>query len=413
MAAIAGLRGSGDWGTDERPKNFREMILWMSPNGQTPLTALTAKMKKQTTDDPEFAWWEETLTIVRVKLDDATDMSNVDTAVVCDNGALDLKPGDMLLVELAAGTQTANYANEIVRVATVTDDTHFTIVRGQAGSSAASITDNSFFTLIGSAYEEGTGAPAATTRNPTKLYNYTQIFKDSYSITNTAKATYARTGDPIKNDKKRKMFDHSTRMEMAFLFGKRYEIASGAVAGKPQRFTGGLMFFLAANAGGTRVVVKSSAYTAGNMNLFIDDVKDVFDYTGEGATGGDERIVLCGNGFLNVMNQLAVKAGVINFGDIVKVYGMQFVQLVTPQGTFYFKSHPLMNVHPVYTNTAFVIDPPSLYYRPLDGRDTKPDDNIQLPGEDAQKGQWIGEVGLEFHHLQTMKCVTNATWAAS
>jgi hypothetical protein len=41
--AIAGLRGTGDWGTDERPKNFREMILWRNPNGQAPLTAIMAK----------------------------------------------------------------------------------------------------------------------------------------------------------------------------------------------------------------------------------------------------------------------------------------------------------------------------------------------------------------------------------
>lgn len=26
MASINGLRGSGDWATDERPKNFREAI---------------------------------------------------------------------------------------------------------------------------------------------------------------------------------------------------------------------------------------------------------------------------------------------------------------------------------------------------------------------------------------------------
>ena len=26
--AVAGLRGTGDWATDERPKNFREMVLW-------------------------------------------------------------------------------------------------------------------------------------------------------------------------------------------------------------------------------------------------------------------------------------------------------------------------------------------------------------------------------------------------
>lgn len=28
LGALAGLRGTGDWGTDERPKNFREYILW-------------------------------------------------------------------------------------------------------------------------------------------------------------------------------------------------------------------------------------------------------------------------------------------------------------------------------------------------------------------------------------------------
>jgi hypothetical protein len=38
MTAIAGLLGTGDWGTDERPKNFRESILWMAPKGDTPMT---------------------------------------------------------------------------------------------------------------------------------------------------------------------------------------------------------------------------------------------------------------------------------------------------------------------------------------------------------------------------------------
>ena len=56
MTAIAGLRGTGDWATDERPKNFREMILWRRPNGKAPLTALMAKMKSEATNDPEFAW---------------------------------------------------------------------------------------------------------------------------------------------------------------------------------------------------------------------------------------------------------------------------------------------------------------------------------------------------------------------
>jgi len=66
--AILGIRGTGDWGTDERPKNFRETILWRQPNGQTPLTALLSKMGSESTNDPEFAWWEEQLNTMRVQL---------------------------------------------------------------------------------------------------------------------------------------------------------------------------------------------------------------------------------------------------------------------------------------------------------------------------------------------------------
>ena len=56
MAAVAGLRGTGDWATDERPKNFRETILWRTPNGDTPLTALMSKVQSDSVDDPEFNW---------------------------------------------------------------------------------------------------------------------------------------------------------------------------------------------------------------------------------------------------------------------------------------------------------------------------------------------------------------------
>ena len=71
--AVAGLRGTGDWATDERPKNFREMILWRNPNGMAPLTALLSKMKTESTDDPEFAWYEEELNALR--LTDGVDSS--------------------------------------------------------------------------------------------------------------------------------------------------------------------------------------------------------------------------------------------------------------------------------------------------------------------------------------------------
>ena len=42
--AFLGMRGTGDWATDERPKNYRQGILYLYPNGSAPLTGLLSKM---------------------------------------------------------------------------------------------------------------------------------------------------------------------------------------------------------------------------------------------------------------------------------------------------------------------------------------------------------------------------------
>lgn len=411
--AIAGLRGTGDWGTDERPKNFREMILWLNPNGDTPLLGLSSKMAKVTTDDPEFAWWTEKLSIVRLRLNDGTNMVAGDTVFVVDEGlngctAQDLKVGDLLLVE--EGAETAGFGYEIIEVTAVTSATQFSAARGRAGTVATGITDNTYMTKIGSAYEEGSAKAAATTRNPTKFYNYTQIFKDTYNISNTARATNARTGDAEKNDKKRKVFDHSTSLELAAMFGKRYE-TTGA-NGKPLRYTGGLSFFLAA-AGATYHDVATAMVGANGIQTWIDTVAAVFDWQGSSGGAGDERIILCGNGAMTAISKAAAAAGTVNFGETVKVYGMNLVKLVIPQGTFYFKTHPLMNQHPRYKGSMYIIHGGGIRYRPLQGRDTKAEDNIQTPGTDAKEGQWLTEAGFEFDHLETMMYLGAVSWSAT
>lgn len=79
--AIAGLRGSGDFATDERPKNFREMILFRDPAGQAPLTALLSRVRTESTDDPEFVWYEEELNALRLTVNYTTGYSTTDTSL--------------------------------------------------------------------------------------------------------------------------------------------------------------------------------------------------------------------------------------------------------------------------------------------------------------------------------------------
>lgn len=387
--AFAGLRGTGDWATDERPKNFREMILWANPNGSSPLTALLAKTKSERTTDPEFAWWEETLTITRITTN--LDMSATSTAAGTAAGALVLVPGDVLLLEKADST---TYDNEIIIVSSVTSDTAFVVKRAQAGSTGAAFATGGFMTRIGSVFEEGSVSPSVSNNNPTKVKNYAQIFKTAYEITNTALETKTRTGDPLKNDKKRQMFKHSVNMEQAFLWGKQQEVTGPA--GKPMRFTGGLREFIVTN--------KTVFSTTPTVDTFLAAVYKVFDFETD-AGGGNERIVLAGNGAINALNQIAKSAQTLWNQGTVKIYGMELSKYVLPQGTLAIKSHPLMNVHPRYTNSMFIINPSALRYRYL--RDTKAQDNIQAPDADELKGQWLSECGLEVNFEKTMAYIGN------
>lgn len=394
--AIAGLRGTGDWATDERPKNFREMILWRNPNGMAPLTALLSKMKSESTDDPEFAWYEEELNALRLTVVGTTPGSAGNTFYVTSNvtDALDCVPGDVFKNDSAI---TSAYPSEILVVSSVTDATTIVFKRAQSGSAAENIASGTL-TKIGSVFAEGTNAPDASMRNPTKILNFTQIFKTTYDITETARKTKTRTGDPVKNDKKRKMFDHSTAMEMAFFFGKRNETTG--VNGKPLRYTGGLLWFMSQYAPSM-----ITAYTTTpTETTFTDAIYKVFDYN---SGAGDERIVFAGNGALNSLNRLAATQSRtrVNFDGIVDVYGMKLQRWVLPQGTIYVKSHPLFNTHPVHTYDMAVIDPSSLKYRHL--RDTTFKDNIQANDADHQKGQWLTEAGLEPEHLKTMAWLSN------
>ena len=394
MAAIAGLRGTVNWGTDERPKNFRESILWRDPNGMTPLTALLGKAKDAPTDDPEFAWWEEQLQALRLTTD-GTGASASSTSFGLTSGGLDCVVGDLFLVEKA---DQVTYDNEIIEVSSITSDTAVVFKRGQCGTTGAATGVSASLTKVGNRFEEGSTSPSSSTRNPTKVLNYCQIFKTAYQMTNTADKTHLRTGDGLANDRKRKMFDHSVALEMAFMFGKKNE-TTGA-NGLPVRTTGGLREFITTN-----VTVFATTPT---VNTFLDAIYPVFDYAGSGA--GDERIIFSGNGALNALNKMiGANSNVrVEYAGTIKAYGMALQEFVTPQGRFFLKTHPLLNTHGRFTNSMFIINGAGLRYRYL--RDTRPEENIQANDADQKKGQWLTEAGLELNHERTFGYLGNFTY---
>jgi hypothetical protein len=401
MAAVAGLRGTGDWGTDERPKNFRESILFMNPNGNTPIFGLTAKVKKRVVDDPEYAWWAEPNDLVRLRVNQSGNIAADVALITVDSAdpsaatldtnwglATHLKPGDQLLVE--PSTDSATFDHEVIEVTQVLSTTQFLASRGAQGTTAATIPDNACLLLISSAYAEGTGAPDATSRNPIKYSNYVQIFKDSYEITGTADVTKARTGEAWSNDKKRKMFDHARAIEWSMLFGRKSETT--ASNGKPKRTMNGLRAQIPASR---QTIFSVGATTNVTFEHVLDAVYRVFDYD---SPAGDERIAFCGNVALNTLNKMvaADSNSDIQWGGVVKAYGMNLRELILPQGRLLLRSHPLLNRHAQYVSTTytpgvysasmFILDFSSLEYVTLKGRDTRTKDDVQNKDEDLRRG---------------------------
>lgn len=384
MSAIAGLRGTGDWGTDERPKNFREGILRFNPAGTAPIFALSSKAGKRSTDDPEFSWWAEGNAVIRLQVNGA--LGTTDQLVTVDSAdptsttlganlgtAQHLKEGDILLVEPLV--DNATFDQELLQVTGTMSDTQFSVTRGAGGTTAATIADNRFLLVIGSAYAEGTGAPRATSRNPTKFSNYIQIFKDTYELTGTADKTKTRTNNNYSEDKKRKTWKHSSDIEWSIMFGRKNETVGDN--GKPLRFMGGLREAIPA----ANTTVFSSAVTPSTL---LSAISPVFDFD----TGaGDTRMAFAGNTALTELSKIFANEVVFQVNNVVKVYGMDFQEFVLPMGRVLMKSHPLLSRNSLYRSSMFVLDFDSIkYVTQKDRPDGRVKDDVQLDDEDVRRG---------------------------
>ena len=82
MTAITGLRGTGQFTTDFRPTNYRELFTLLEPNGTAPLQALLSMAGSESTDDPKYNHFRDEMPDRTLTVDGAIASSSTGTVVV-------------------------------------------------------------------------------------------------------------------------------------------------------------------------------------------------------------------------------------------------------------------------------------------------------------------------------------------
>lgn len=411
--AFLGLRSTADFTVaGQRPKNYREGLLFLYPNGDAPLTALTAAMRSEAVDDPEFNWYTKKLQVQAGTITGIYTDAGLATALAA--AATD---GQTLYVKMAAVDTEHFRVGHIVLLRKPTDYQYDIQVRVTAKTvngansyltittlRASNVGFNPTFAngvtralVIGNSNAEGATIPNAISYDPVKWFNYTQIFRTPLEITRTAKKTRLRTGPAYKEAKREALEMHSIEMERAFIYGIPTEKTGSN--GKPERTTGGLIW--AINQGGTIKDYRYAGYGAAVSWLtkgqdFLDQqLKAIFAY------GDKTKMAYVGNGAMLAINQLARANGQWEFTTSTKAYGISVNTLVCPFGTIEMQTHPLFSMEDSDSSSMLIFEPRKLKYRFIDDTMFYDDDGKHGGNrKDGQHEEFLTEAGMEFYGVE-------------
>jgi hypothetical protein len=326
-----------------------------------------------------------------------------------------LIPG-MVIAVGTVDTSTAQPEWCTVRVESVTDSGAYTTatVRTTAKASAAALTvpNNAKCTVVGTAFEEGTGAPDVWSQKLDNDYGYTQIFKTACEMTNTARATvYRGYADEWQRIWNLKLREHKVDIERAMLFGMRAQTNSIS-------YTDGIVGHIIANSQAELADEAAVSYnsdkgylktiTAGNWSY--DSLLGDFEVMYDPARGGTaSKLGLASLPVITHFNKLGgfmdstVKVGTdanafgYNFERSTGTFGHKIMKIETIHGDLTLVKEPLFRGNSA--GFLALVDLEHVSYRPLVGngvnRDTSITTNVQQADEDLRKDMILTEAGLE------------------
>ena len=404
--------------------NFGDRVAELTPE-ESPFFVYLNQVAKAPTDDPVFRYLENRN---RISFTDRSFLIKgaVGTVSAGTSYSFTVDTAGGAAVEylvkgmvFAVGTKddTDGYGQALVRVESgvshASSDSSFTgkVIDVSAVTGSNSIADDDVAQIIGSSYEEGSGAPDVFSSELEDDFGYTQIFKTAAEMTNTAYATryrgYAEEWNRIWSTKLR---EHKIDIERAMLFGQRARV-SGI------QYTEGLVGHIVKNVS---PVIDNSAFSYSSGNAYhrsvaqaeltydrlLSDLEVIFDP----ARGGmAEKLVLCSLPVITFFNKLGDGAFLdasighsngpfrLNMDSREGAFGHSVMVIDTIHGKLNLVKEPLFRG--IASGFMLMADMTQLSYRPLIGnginRDTQVMTNVQAADEDLRKDMILTEAGLE------------------
>ena len=398
MALLSGIFNTSLNPAELNTRSFAGSILRLFPNGSAPMFALSSQSGKSSAKASTHGYFSKTMTFI-FTTSTAADASGAATLNLASTAGM--LPG-MTLFNMVT--------TEVVRILTVVNGTSITATRG-FGRTIGTVTANGQkWIQIGTAYEEGSARPTARQLSTTYIPNYTQIFRNAWGLTDTARASMAEQGySNVAESRKDCSMFHAVDIEGAIIWGQPKAPATGP-NGQPIHATQGVIDAM-------EQYCPQNTNAAGGTTTYdqlIQLLEPAFAYSTD-LTNPKEKVVFGDAQAMRVLNAIGVKSGQVQLTTAETSFGMHFTKFKFYKGTVNLVEHPLMNGLGLQ-GTALIMDMPALKLAYLEGRDTKAEEygaggKLVENGTDGIGGSLTTELAVELINPYSCGIITGLTAA--
>jgi hypothetical protein len=361
----------------DRAGDFASAILQIAPTGTALVLALSSGMGKESAQDTIFHWFEDSHQAGRTTI---ASGGTTNTLNVGDGSQY--VPNQVGLIE---------DTGELVLVTAIVGNA-LTVVRGLGGTAIVAVSNVMHFQSVGNAHEEASPMPTAITQQGSPRFNYTQIFRNAWAISGTAKAVKYNSGSRLAKNKRDCALYHAEDMERAMIFGRKHV---SSINNKPFRLTDGIQSQIEQYDGLVEDVTDGTTAGSYSWLLFDDFMRRLFSTNIKGQP--NERLAIGGNLWLAGLSQMARLDGNYQIFQGEDKLGIKVTSIENAFGTLKLMSHPLFNENPFWNQDLMLLHPGGIKRRVLretfeEGYDS---DGKRIQAVDADEGVITSEFGVQ------------------